>query len=83
MKTLDFSGIDANDTRLKHVYGWLKVVDDEFDDNGKSRVGDTILAIPKHLRNLVKDKTKILSLPKDKLKNYLLTNHYNAYNNIR
>ncbi|EPU3829060.1 hypothetical protein ACVWU4_001041 [Campylobacter coli] len=79
MKVLNMSHIDANDKRLRRLYEWLFVVDQDFDNNGIQRGGITKLIIPSYLKRIFKEKDKILSLTGDSLKRYVLEKYPEAY----
>lgn len=83
MPLINLSHLDKNDKHLRQVYSWLLAIDEEINDELEPKAGKLKLAIPKHLKELVKDKSKILKMAGDKVKPYLLQNHYNAYYNIR
>ena len=58
MKILNMSHIDPNDKKLRRLYEWLFVVDQDFDNNGIQRGGITKLIIPKYLNESLKKKIK-------------------------
>lgn len=79
MKVLNMSHIDPKDKNLRRLYGWLFVVDQDFDNNGIQRGGITKLIIPSYLKRIFKEKDKILSMSGDSLKRYVLEKYPEAY----